>query len=238
MKPASTIKICGLSTAPTLEAALDAGADVVGFVFFEKSPRHLSLDQARALAEQARGRAEIAVLTVDAPDAALAAIVAAVAPDILQLHGRETPARLADLKRTFRIARRSRRSASAALTISRPPAPMPRSPIACCSTPRRLAMLAIQAATASPSTGACSPGSIWRRHGSCRAGLIRIMSPRRSPSPARAASTFPPASKVRLGSKTSARSRRLSLRRAALSCASAVRPASARIDETQPGRVA
>jgi phosphoribosylanthranilate isomerase len=97
----SIIKICGLSTAPTLDAALDAGADMVGFVFFDKSPRHLSLDQARALARRARGRAQIAVLTVDASDEALGAILDAVAPDYLQLHGRETPARLADLKRAF-----------------------------------------------------------------------------------------------------------------------------------------
>ncbi|WP_158816007.1 phosphoribosylanthranilate isomerase [Methylocapsa sp. S129] len=97
----SVIKICGLSTARTLDAALDAGADVVGFVFFEKSPRHLSLDQAGALAQQARGRAQIAVLTVDASDEALRAIIAAVAPDFLQLHGHEIPQRLADLRRTF-----------------------------------------------------------------------------------------------------------------------------------------
>jgi phosphoribosylanthranilate isomerase len=101
MTTASTVKICGLSTVPTLAAALDAGADVVGFVFFEKSPRHLSLELARALARQAQGRAQIAVLTVDAPDEALSAIVAAVAPDMLQLHGRETPLRVADLKRRF-----------------------------------------------------------------------------------------------------------------------------------------
>jgi phosphoribosylanthranilate isomerase len=95
------IKICGLATAPTLDAAIDAGADVAGFVFFEKSPRHLSIEQAHALAQRARGRAQIAVLTVDASDETLRAIIAAVAPDHLQLHGRETPARVADLKRTF-----------------------------------------------------------------------------------------------------------------------------------------
>ena len=95
------IKICGLSTAPTLDAALDAGADIVGFVFFEKSPRHIALDVATTLAERARGRARIAALTVDAPDAALEAIVAAVAPDFLQLHGRETPDRLLALRRRF-----------------------------------------------------------------------------------------------------------------------------------------
>jgi phosphoribosylanthranilate isomerase len=95
------VKICGLSTAPTLDAALDAGADMVGFVFFEKSPRHLQLDRAKALAARVDGRARIAVLTVDASNEALRAIIDAVAPDFLQLHGRETPARVADLKRLF-----------------------------------------------------------------------------------------------------------------------------------------
>jgi phosphoribosylanthranilate isomerase len=99
------IKICGLSTAPTLEAALEAGAEIVGFVFFDRSPRHLSLDQARALARLARGRAEIAALTVDASNETLGAIVEAVAPDHLQLHGREPPARLADLRRMFGSSR-------------------------------------------------------------------------------------------------------------------------------------
>jgi phosphoribosylanthranilate isomerase len=98
------IKICGLSTAQTLDAALDAGADMVGFVFFDKSPRHVSLDLARDLAARARGRARIAALTVDASDEAVRAIVAAVAPDYLQLHGRETPARVAELKRTFDLS--------------------------------------------------------------------------------------------------------------------------------------
>jgi phosphoribosylanthranilate isomerase len=101
MMTSAIVKICGLSTAPTLDAALDAGADMVGFVFFEKSPRHLALDQAKALAARVDGRARIAVLTVDASNEALAAIVGAVTPDFLQLHGRETPARVADLKRIF-----------------------------------------------------------------------------------------------------------------------------------------
>jgi phosphoribosylanthranilate isomerase len=95
------VKICGLSTAPTLDAALDAGADMVGFVFFEKSPRHLQLYQARALARRVDGRARIAVLTVDASNEALRAIIDAAQPDFLQLHGRETPARVTDLKRLF-----------------------------------------------------------------------------------------------------------------------------------------
>jgi phosphoribosylanthranilate isomerase len=97
----STVKICGLSTAPTLEAALAAGADMVGLVFFARSPRFVSLDQAAALAARVRGRAKIVALTVDAGDEALAAIVAKVSPDMLQLHGSETPARTAAIKRAF-----------------------------------------------------------------------------------------------------------------------------------------
>jgi phosphoribosylanthranilate isomerase len=101
MTTKAIIKICGLSTAPTLGAALDAGADMVGFVFFDKSPRHVTLDQARALERLARGRAEIAALTVDATDEALSAIIAAASPDYLQLHGRETPRRVAEISRLF-----------------------------------------------------------------------------------------------------------------------------------------
>jgi phosphoribosylanthranilate isomerase len=95
------VKICGLSTAPTLEAALQAGADIVGFVFFARSPRHLSFETARVLGAQARGRARIAALSVDADDDALARIVEALAPDILQLHGHETPARVNEIGRRF-----------------------------------------------------------------------------------------------------------------------------------------
>lgn len=100
----STVKICGLSTAPTLRAALDAGADMVGFVFFEKSPRHVGLDQARDLAGEARGRAKIVALTVDPSDHGVAAIVAGLEPDLLQLHGKESPERVAELQRRFGVA--------------------------------------------------------------------------------------------------------------------------------------
>lgn len=92
------VKICGLSTGPTLGAALDAGADMVGFVFFPPSPRNLALAQAPALAASASGRALKVALVVDADDAFIDAIVAALDPDILQLHGRETPARAAALR--------------------------------------------------------------------------------------------------------------------------------------------
>jgi phosphoribosylanthranilate isomerase len=95
------VKICGLSTRQTLDAALEAGADMVGFVFFPPSPRHLGLDVARGLAQAASRRAGKVALTVDADDAMLAGIVEVINPDILQLHGHETPARVADIKRKF-----------------------------------------------------------------------------------------------------------------------------------------
>ena len=95
------VKICGLSTRETLDVALQAGADMVGFVFFPASPRHLGLETARDLGSQAKGRAVKVALTVDADDATLANIVEALQPDILQLHGRETMARLRDIKQTF-----------------------------------------------------------------------------------------------------------------------------------------
>jgi phosphoribosylanthranilate isomerase len=88
------VKICGLSTPATLDAALDAGADMVGFVFFPKSPRHVDWGKARALGRQARGRAKIVALSVDADDETLQRIVDALSPDLMQLHGNETPARV------------------------------------------------------------------------------------------------------------------------------------------------
>jgi phosphoribosylanthranilate isomerase len=95
------VKICGLSTRETLDVALQAGADMVGFVFFPASPRHIGLNTARDLARQAKGRALKVALTVDADDAMLANVVEALQPDILQLHGKETVARLRDIKQAF-----------------------------------------------------------------------------------------------------------------------------------------
>ena len=89
------VKICGLSTPETVDAAIAAGAGFVGFVFYPKSPRHVSLAQATALAARARGRAKIVALTVDADDALLAKINEAVDPDFFQAHGAETPERVA-----------------------------------------------------------------------------------------------------------------------------------------------
>lgn len=94
-------KICGINTREALTAALDGGADYVGFVFFGPSPRHLDMAAARSLAERARGNARIVALTVDAGDAVLDEIANEIAPDFLQLHGSESPERVAEVKETF-----------------------------------------------------------------------------------------------------------------------------------------
>ena len=96
-----TIKICGLSTPDTLDAALDAGADMVGFVFFAPSPRNIDFARARALAARIEGRADKVALSVDADDALLDGAVKNLGPDILQLHGRESPQRLTALKARY-----------------------------------------------------------------------------------------------------------------------------------------
>ena len=88
------VKICGLSTPATLDAALEAGADMVGFVFFPKSPRHIDWATARALGRRVEGRAKVAALSVDADDETLERIADALSPDLMQLHGGETPARV------------------------------------------------------------------------------------------------------------------------------------------------
>ena len=95
------VKICGLSTPETLDAALVGGADMVGFVFFPPSPRHVTLDVARALGRQAKGRAVKVALSVDADDADLENSIDALKPDILQLHGKESVARVRDIKQKF-----------------------------------------------------------------------------------------------------------------------------------------
>ncbi|MER2251818.1 phosphoribosylanthranilate isomerase [Methylorubrum podarium] len=92
------VKICGLGTEATLDAALEAGADLVGFVHFPRSPRHVTLEQGRDLARRARGRAERVVLLVDPDDALLAAAIDALDPDLIQLHGKESPQRLAEIR--------------------------------------------------------------------------------------------------------------------------------------------
>jgi phosphoribosylanthranilate isomerase len=93
------VKICGLKTEATMRVALDAGADYVGLVFFDNSPRNVSLETAGVLSDLARGHAKIVVLLVDASDALIDQIMPYVAPDILQLHGTESLARVAEIKR-------------------------------------------------------------------------------------------------------------------------------------------
>jgi phosphoribosylanthranilate isomerase len=98
---AMIVKICGLSTPEALDVALDAGADMVGFVFFPPSPRSVTPVVARSLGAQVRGRARKVALTVDADDELFEAIVENLQPDLLQLHGKETPARIAALRKRF-----------------------------------------------------------------------------------------------------------------------------------------
>jgi phosphoribosylanthranilate isomerase len=97
------IKICGLKTGEAIAAALDGGASHIGFIFFPKSPRNVSAEAAGELRRAARGRAKAVAVTVDATDEVLDAIVAAMAPDMLQLHGNESPERVAAVKIRYRL---------------------------------------------------------------------------------------------------------------------------------------
>src|SRR6185369_14604072 len=87
------IKICGIKSEAILDAAIEAGADMVGFMHFPRSPRHLELDPIGELISMARGRVETCVLLVN-PDNTVVAQVAALGPDWIQLHGPETPHRV------------------------------------------------------------------------------------------------------------------------------------------------
>ncbi|HZD92333.1 MAG TPA: phosphoribosylanthranilate isomerase [Pseudolabrys sp.] len=98
---ALTVKICGLKTPAGLDAALEGGAEMVGFVFFPPSPRHLGFDAARALRARVKGRAAVVALTVDATDTMLTDIVREIRPDMLQLHGKETPDRVVAVRTRF-----------------------------------------------------------------------------------------------------------------------------------------
>jgi phosphoribosylanthranilate isomerase len=96
-----TVKICGLKTPEALDVALESGADLVGFVFFPPSPRNLGLEAARALGDRVQGRAGKVALTVDATDDTLRDVVVALKPDMLQLHGKETPERVVQVRTRF-----------------------------------------------------------------------------------------------------------------------------------------
>lgn len=95
------VKICGLSRAGSVAAALDGGASHLGFIFFEPSPRSVTADKARQLTRPVSGRAVTVAVTVDADDRMLDEIVAGMEPGMLQLHGHESPARIDELKKRY-----------------------------------------------------------------------------------------------------------------------------------------
>lgn len=97
------VKICGLRTAETIDAAIEAGADMLGFVFFRKSPRNVPYPDALPLREAVAGRATKVALVVDASDGELDAIMEALQPDMFQFHGEEGPSRVAEVRTRYKI---------------------------------------------------------------------------------------------------------------------------------------
>ncbi len=97
------IKICGIKTPVLLDAAIEAGADIVGFMHFERSPRHVGLETLQELISEARGRVETCVVLVN-PDNSTVMEVAALSPDWIQLHGPETPHRVEAIRDEAGIA--------------------------------------------------------------------------------------------------------------------------------------
>jgi len=95
------VKICGLRTEDTVAAALASGADYVGLVFYPPSPRYLSPEDAAKLAQLVRGRAQVVALVVDPDDSLLEDVIRKVEPDLIQLHGKESPERAAAIRKTF-----------------------------------------------------------------------------------------------------------------------------------------
>jgi phosphoribosylanthranilate isomerase len=167
------VKICGLKTPGALGAALDAGADLVGFVFFPPSPRNVGIEAARRLGAQVEGRAKKVALSVDATDVELAQAIEALKPDLLQLHGKETPERVAVVRSRFGLP------VMKALPIE------------------QKADLAPIRVLAARSTGICWRVSACRFRSCCPAASTRATWPRRCASPVRPASMFRPASSAR-----------------------------------------
>ncbi|MDB5473284.1 MAG: phosphoribosylanthranilate isomerase [Devosia sp.] len=91
------VKICGIKTSPILDAAIDAGADMVGFMHFARSPRHVSVEDLASLIGEARGRVQTCVVLVN-PDNSCVAEIAALGPDWIQLHGPESPHRVETIR--------------------------------------------------------------------------------------------------------------------------------------------
>jgi phosphoribosylanthranilate isomerase len=92
------IKICGLKTEETVDRAVALGATHIGFIFFQKSPRHIEPADAGRLADRVRGRAKIVSVSVDADNDDLDELIDLIRPDILQLHGKESPERVLTVK--------------------------------------------------------------------------------------------------------------------------------------------
>jgi len=107
-----SVKICGINSREAAEAVLKAGADFGGLVFFPRSPRHLTLEHGRLLAQQLRSRVRVVTLLVEPDDAMVDDIMAAIAPDFIQLHGNETP------ERAGAIGFRARRPIIKALAVA------------------------------------------------------------------------------------------------------------------------
>jgi phosphoribosylanthranilate isomerase len=101
--PAPAIKICGINSPKALDAVLEQRADYAGLVFFPPSPRHLALRDAAMLGERAAGRTKLVGLFVDAGDAMIAEALAAARLDVVQLHGKESPERVAQVKARFGV---------------------------------------------------------------------------------------------------------------------------------------
>jgi len=97
------VKICGINSAEAADAAIRAGADFVGLVFHAASPRNLNPEQAASLAARMRGRAKIVALLADVDDQAIALAMRASQPDMIQLHGSETPERAAAIRVQFNV---------------------------------------------------------------------------------------------------------------------------------------
>ena len=97
------VKICGVRTPAIVETAAEEGADYVGLVFYERSPRYLTLAEASALAQAASGRIATVAVLVDPDDALIDRVVDQVRPDLLQLHGSETPERVAAIRARTRL---------------------------------------------------------------------------------------------------------------------------------------
>jgi phosphoribosylanthranilate isomerase len=97
------VKICGITSTDAADAALRAGVEFAGLMFHPKSPRNLAPDQAHALASRLRGRTQIVAVLADASDETIAGVNTIVRPDFIQLHGAETPERVASIRARFQV---------------------------------------------------------------------------------------------------------------------------------------